>query len=263
MTTPQVLPGAPDGDGRARQLLITWAALAGLLAAIVFVGFPSLDLGISRLAFRPQDGFLLAGPGPGEVARQAFNGFFAGLCAIAALGVLMAAARRPLLGRGLRTWLFLGLVLAIGPGILANLVFKDHWGRARPHQVTDFGGGKAFSPALARSTACPKNCSFIGGEASSAYASGFALALLYRRRRRALMAGAVAFGTAAGLIRIGQGAHFASDVVFAGVFMALVAASLHWLVFEHSPRPRQPGRREPGDPAQNTPAQSAASTMRS
>jgi lipid A 4'-phosphatase len=38
-------------------------------------------------------------------------------------------------------------------------------------------------------------------------------------------------GLLAGLVRVMQGGHFLSDVVFAGVFMALVAAGLHRLMF--------------------------------
>ena len=42
---------------------------------------------------------------------------------------------------------------------------------------------------------------------------------------------AIAAGAFAGVIRIGAGAHFLSDVVFAGVFMAFVARGLAWLLF--------------------------------
>jgi lipid A 4'-phosphatase len=218
-------------DGRARFLLFAWGAFAGVVAGLIFVGFPQLDIAISGMVFRPERGFLLQGHGPGEVLRQAFNGFFAGLCAIAALGVLLGLLRRKLFGRGFRSWFFLGLLLALGPGIIANLVLKDHWGRPRPRQTVEFGGARSFAPALARSGTCPKNCSFIGGEASSAYASGFGLALFVRRRRRRILLAAVAFGTVAGLVRIAQGAHFASDIVFAGAFMAIIAAFSHWLAF--------------------------------
>ena len=34
----------------------------------------------------------------------------------------------------------------MGPGILVNSVFKDHWGRARPVTVEQFGGDLVFSP---------------------------------------------------------------------------------------------------------------------
>ena len=47
-----------------------------------------------------------------------------------------------------------------------------------------------------------------------------------------LMVGAAAAGAVAGLIRIGEGGHFLSDVVFAGVIMALVVALMYWLVFD-------------------------------
>jgi hypothetical protein len=55
--------------------------------------------------------------------------------------------------------------------------------------------------------------------------------MLARRRRAELMAAAVAAGSIAGLIRMGEGGHFLSDVIFAAVFMALDVALLHWLVF--------------------------------
>ena len=55
--------------------------------------------------------------------------------------------------------------------------------------------------------------------------------MLARRRRAELMAAAVAAGSIAGLIRMGEGGHFLSDVVFAAVFMALDVALMYWLVF--------------------------------
>jgi len=84
---------------------------------------------------------------------------------------------------------------------------------------------------LERSGSCERNCSFISGEASATFALGFAIVMLARRRRAALMAAALTAGTLSGLIRMGEGGHFLSDVVFAGVFMALDVALMHWLVF--------------------------------
>ena len=46
------------------------------------------------------------------------------------------------------------------------------------------------------------------------------------------MAGAVAAGGVIGLIRMGEGGHFLSDVIFAGALMALDVALMHWLVFD-------------------------------
>jgi hypothetical protein len=36
--------------------------------------------------------------------------------------------------------LFILLSVILGPGLLVNLVFKDHWGRPRPRQVVALGG---------------------------------------------------------------------------------------------------------------------------
>ena len=71
----------------------------------------------------------------------------------------------------------------------------------------------------------------LGDLPGATYALGFAIAMLVRRRRAELMATAVALGGVAGLIRMGEGGHFMSDVVFAGVFKALDVALMYWLVF--------------------------------
>ena len=147
-------------------------------------------------------------------------------------GIILALARRRhLFGLGLPEWIFLALVLITGPGLIANTVLKDNWARPRPIHVVEFGGPDRFTPVLERSGACERNCSFISGEASATFALGFAIAMLARRRRAELMAAAVALGSVAGLIRMGEGGHFLSDVVFAGVFMALDVALMYWLVF--------------------------------
>jgi lipid A 4'-phosphatase len=79
---------------------------------------------------------------------------------------------------------------------------------------------------------CEKNCSFVSGEASSLFAMFFGLAMVAGTRARALIAVGIALGSFAGLIRMSQGAHFLSDVVFAGIFMALTAALMRILIIE-------------------------------
>ena len=73
------------------------------------------------------------------------------------------------------------------------------------------------------------NCSFVSGEASNMYSLLFALALmtggLYRRRL--ILAGIVA-GMGGGVMRILQGGHFLSDIVYAGVFMWLTTVAIWW-----------------------------------
>ena len=45
-------------------------------------------------------------------------------------------------------FVFLGFLIGplIGCGLIANLYFKDTWGRARPVQIIEFNGDKKYSP---------------------------------------------------------------------------------------------------------------------
>ncbi len=56
--------------------------------------------------------------------------------------------------------------LAIGPGLVVNTLLKDHWGRARPHQILEFGGTAHFSPAVLISDQCARNCPSHPGHAA-------------------------------------------------------------------------------------------------
>ena len=228
---------SPATDARARLTLAAAAAIAGTLAAIVFVGWPSLDLELSRLLNLAPRQFWLNGSDVADELRALFTlvTWAAGLAAAAGI-VFALATRRHLFGLGLPQWLFLASVLALGPGVLANVVLKDHWARPRPMHIVEFGGPDQFTPVLARTGTCQRNCSFVSGEASAAFALGFAIALLARRRRALLMGAALLAGGLIGFIRMGEGGHFLSDIVFAGVFMGLVVALLHWLVFAILPR---------------------------
>ena len=128
-------------------------------------------------------------------------------------------------------WLFLAICLAVGPGLIANIVLKDHWGRARPAQIVQYGGEKMFSPPLIPTDQCQKNCSFVSGEASSIFMIFYAAALILPHRFALLIVIGTLGGMTVGGIRISQGAHFPSDIVFAGLFMAIAAAIVHELMF--------------------------------
>ena len=208
------------------------AALIGIAAAIIFVGWPDIDLAAARIFYVEPRHFLFNHSALAGTLRWGFRALTWGTAIAAVAGIILVLARRRhLFGLGLPEWIFLALVLITGPGLIANTVLKDNWARPRPIHVVEFGGPDRFTPVLERSGACERNCSFISGEASATFALGFAIAMLVRRRRAKLMAAAVALGSVAGLIRMGEGGHFLSDVVFAGVFMALDVALIYWLVF--------------------------------
>ncbi len=222
----------PDADAPARLKLWAIAALIGVAAALVFVGWPDLDLAVSRLFYIEPRHFAFNQSALASALRFGFRALTWAAAIAAVTGIVLALARsRRLFGLGLAQWTFLALVLITGPGLVANTLFKDNWARPRPLHVVEFGGPNRFTPVLERSGSCERNCSFISGEASATFALGFAIVMLAHRRRAALMAAALAAGTLSGLIRMGEGGHFLSDVVFAGVFMALDVALMHWLVF--------------------------------
>jgi membrane-associated phospholipid phosphatase len=127
--------------------------------------------------------------------------------------------------------LFLVVCLSVGPGLLANVGFKDNWDRARPKQIVAFGGNKVFTPALLPTNQCKRNCSLVSGEASSVFAPFYATAAIAPQWAATLIVVGTAAGLSAGIVRIAQGAHFLSDVVFAGLFMGLLALALQRLMF--------------------------------
>jgi lipid A 4'-phosphatase len=220
--------------------LASIAAFVGVAAAVIFVGWPDLDLAVARLFYIEPRHFLFSQSTLATILRWSFRALTWGTAIAAVIGIVFALVKKShLLGLNLAHWIFLALVLITGPGLIANVALKDHWGRPRPLYVTEFGGPDHFTPALERSGSCARNCSFVSGEASATFALGFAVALLARRRRAELMVAAVAAGGIAGLIRMGEGGHFFSDVVFAGVFMALDVAFISWLMF-HVLVPRAP-----------------------
>ena len=118
------------------------------------------------------------------------------------------------------------VTLALAPGVVANVVLKEHWGRPRPIDVAEFSGDEHFRPWWDPRGDCPKNCSFVAGEPSGAFWTLAPAARGAAAVAGARLCGGARFGAAVGVLRMAAGAHFFTDVVFAGVFTFLVI----WLV---------------------------------
>lgn len=215
-----------------REFLIGTVLMAFPLAAVL-ISAPQIDLGVSAAVRQ------LCEPEPAgypwcrsmtaiTFARNVFIGLLI-LVAIATVAttIFVMVRERRLLGFRQVRCLFVISVLIIGPGVVANLILKDNVGRARPREVIEFGGTKAYTPPLILSRECDHNCSFVSGEASSQFAAFFALAFVLPQFRKALLGVALTTGFLAGAVRIAQGGHFVSDVVFAGIVMALTVSVLH------------------------------------
>jgi lipid A 4'-phosphatase len=212
-------------------LAIALAVAAGV--GVVFAIFPQLDLELSGFFFDPKTNtFPLALNAPLSHARGAAQLLITLLAAPAILAVVgkVLVPHRPMLIPG-RAALLLLTSLALGPGILANTILKDHWGRARPIDIVAFGGNEPFTPWFDPRGSCSGNCSFVAGEPSGAFWA-FAPAALSAPQWRLLAYGSVlAFGAAVGLLRMAVGAHFFTDVVFAGVVIFLLVWTLHGLIY--------------------------------
>jgi lipid A 4'-phosphatase len=204
-------------------------ALAGL-----FVARPELDLWFAGFFFDPILGFVGA-----DSAWESLP-FLEGLTALFINGAVALLvinwlrwrnqpAKRRLLTVN-RKIIFLLLTLALGPGLLINSLLKSELGRARPRDVAEFGGTRSFSPPYVMSQQCERNCSFVSGDAAVGY---YLLAFLFianRRNARIFAALGVSVGSAIGLLRVAAGAHFLSDIIFAGFLVVTIAWLLSFLV---------------------------------
>jgi lipid A 4'-phosphatase len=218
---------------RTAKVLLLGAIVVGLASALAFHLDPKLDLATSRLFYASDHHFIGSSSAVFSDARLFFRILFYAVCALTVTGgVVSHSLGHRWLKIPLNKWLYLAICILVGPLTITNLGFKDHWGRARPLSVVEFGGAKSFSPPLVESKQCQRNCSFVSGEASSIYIVCFAAAFVFPSASGFWIFSGIVLGSAAGFVRMAQGAHFFSDVIFAGVLMALVAATLALLFSE-------------------------------
>lgn len=205
--------------------------LLAILAALL-VAFPALDLETSALFYDPADGFRLK---THPLARVIYDlvpwisRIILGGLILFLLGGWLLFRRHPVFTGRRRMATYLLLVALVGPLLLVNGVFKEHWGRARPSQVVEFGGTKQFTRAAIPADQCARNCSFVSGHASVGFYF-LAFACAWPRRRALWLGIGTAAGLLVGLVRIVQGGHFLSDVVFAGIVVYLTARGLAALI---------------------------------
>jgi lipid A 4'-phosphatase len=212
--------------GRVMLFLAAFVVVCG--ATVVF---PRIDLAASALFYDPPRGFYLADVLPLRVLHEAFP-YLVGAIVVAGLALVAASTRRRWRGLDWRAGAFVLLALAIGPGLVVNVLFKDHWGRARPAQIAAFGGEARFSPAFVPSDQCGRNCSFPAGDPSVGFVlvgAGFLAAT--PRLRRTLVGAALGLGAVIGIARLAQGGHFLSDVIASGFLVFATTWLLHrWIV---------------------------------
>ena len=196
------------------------------LATILFVGFPELDIWFSSLFFEKGYFFLYNNLAVVTICHSAE--VIVGMLSICLIILLLC--RRTPFSMNKKQVIYLLLVLVIGPGLVVNVVFKDHWGRARPGRIEEFGGVQKFTRALVISDQCQKNCAFVSGHASIGFyfvSFGF----IWRAHRKKIITAAALYGALIGLARIMRGVHYLSDIVFAFFFVYITAHLIYELIF--------------------------------
>lgn len=207
--------------------------VVGALCVLMFV--PGLDVGFSGMFYGEGEGFFWN--------RDVFLGFVREAAPTIIIGTFVFCLllwfaglvfRQSFLGITTRKMAYLLTTLVLGPGLLVESFLKSHWGRARPNDTVFFGGDAPFTPPLWIAQECGHNCSFVSGHAAVAFwmcAYGFLLPPPWRDR--GIIAGLLC-GLFVGMVRVIQGAHFLSDVIFAGAFILIVNAVMAHLML----RPR-------------------------
>ncbi len=151
---------------------------------------------------------------------------------VGALCVLLVGFFRKSWQKFRRASLFLVVVILLGPGLLVNSVFKEHYGRPRPRQIAQFGQEKQFTKAWVYSS--QGGHSFPSGHA----AIGFyfiSLFYIFKKNQKKIanwcFCGGIAYGLMMSIARIVQGAHFFSDCLwsFAMVWLTCELAS-HYIL---------------------------------
>ena len=206
---------------------IYWASLVVLAISAVFLVIPEIDVWVSSLFYDLQNQFWVKSLWFPNRLREL--GIFTPRLIVALLTLfLFARLLLPQLKKlfALSYVLFLLLSAAIGPGLLVNVLLKDHWGRARPVQTDLFGGDWPYSHVWVIADNCQKNCSFVSGEGSMSMWLFGLLLLLPLGWRKVSFWIITSFAMLISFNRIAFGGHYLSDILLSWALTAWVMVLL-------------------------------------
>lgn len=207
-----------------------------VLLSLLFLTFPGIDLWFSGLFYDPGTGFPMSRLGAFTGLRTIGDWFVKATVVVLIAAIVIKLARparqSPIAPRDV---LFLLSTLAVGPGLVVNLLFKENWGRPRPATVEAFGGDLPFVPIWRMSDHCIGNCSFVSGEASAAIWLVAASLVVPPPWRRHAFRFLVVLAVLLSLNRIAFGRHFLSDTLMAWGLTLLVIAVMYRVIVENPP----------------------------
>jgi len=231
---------AANEPGSAPSLF--WGIVLALAAlAMVPTLWPELDLQVAAWFAGPGTAQQIIQWGWVEFINLHVPSIFRGVVFFSLTGWIVASLRPAY--RHLRLALaFVVLSGALGPGLLVNSGFKEHWQRARPYEVQNFGGTAQFTRAGVITDQCKNNCSFVSGHVACGFFFASLMLLAHRKRRLWAVTG---LGAAAliGFSRMADMAHWLSDVLWAGPITLLCS----WVIWRGLLRAYQPKQSQSND----------------
>ncbi|MBI9065777.1 MAG: phosphatase PAP2 family protein [Salinivirgaceae bacterium] len=198
------------------------------LLSIPFL-FTNLDIALQKPYFTDGEWFLMNLPFWDFIYKYGiFLGYFVAVVALVVVSVSYWSKKLFIWRKAAYFMLF---VMLVGPGVLVNGTFKDHWGRPRPREIKEFGGKENFHVVWEKGDT--KGKSFPCGHASM----GFYLAIpfLFLRKRYKKWAWiffitGTLYGLLVGYARMIAGGHFASDVLWSAGMVWLTGILGYYLL---------------------------------
>jgi lipid A 4'-phosphatase len=213
--------------------LARWDLLLCVFTGAILYLFPEIDLWVSQQFY--QLGYFDSFKQPViYIVYQIFADIHLWYVVIFIVGLVLSYFFK---GQRAKLWRkrlsFLLLTLLLLPGVVVNYVLKDNsFGRPRPVQIEQYGGESEFTPLFVYSGQCSKNCSFVSGHAATAF---FTIAFAWALGLRWIFILGLLVGAIVSVVRMTQGAHFLSDVIFSFwvvYFGTLILAHYYQFTFD-------------------------------
>jgi lipid A 4'-phosphatase len=209
----------------ARYPIVSALGLTAVVSAF-FVLLPGIDIAVSGMFSRADDFRDARDPALQTLRLVGMTATRIASFGLIAVLVLKFVAPARVAALPTRVVFFLAASMALGPGIVVNLILKEFWGRVRPVDTDLFGGRFGFRPAWMWGGECESNCSFVSGEASASF---WLVALVFVVPVAWRLPTLVATLLWAGIMsanRVAFGGHYLSDVLIAWCLTLVVILAM-------------------------------------
>jgi lipid A 4'-phosphatase len=221
-------------DVYMKKDIILNIALPLFIAVIIslLISLTNTDLEIEKLFYSPEKGGWFMGQEMPWYSLYHYGNIPAIIMAAGGFLVFVLSFFRKTLLPYKKIGLFLAIFFVLGPGLIVNNVFKDHWGRPRPADIVNFGGTETFRQFWEIGEA-GQGKSFSSGHAAVGFflfAPFFFLRKSHRSAALAFLCLGIVFGFFMGTGRMIQGGHFLTDVIWSGVFTYITGYILCYIL---------------------------------